>query len=58
MVAPVQNLLAKSMLSHIGFSLTFGTVAAYGYWYKVALANRNTRTEYYLKYNANRAQAL
>ncbi|KAF9953525.1 hypothetical protein BGZ65_004619 [Modicella reniformis] len=55
MVAPVQNLLAKSMITHIGISLTLGSVAAYGYWHTVVLPGRNAREEFYVKNNANKA---
>ncbi|KAI1319294.1 hypothetical protein EDD11_004431 [Mortierella claussenii] len=55
MVAPVKNLLAKSMLTHIGLSLGVGTVVAYGFWHQVVLSNRAIRNDYYVKYNANKA---
>ncbi|KAF9375259.1 hypothetical protein CPB97_011576 [Podila verticillata] len=55
MIAPVQNLLAKNMLLHIGVGLGLGTVAAYAYWNKVAMANRDERIAFYVKYNANKA---
>ncbi|KAG0322371.1 hypothetical protein BGZ99_003369 [Dissophora globulifera] len=55
MVAPVKNLLAKSMLNHIGFSLALGTVAAYASWHSITLPAREVRKEFYIKYNANKA---
>ncbi|KAI7816653.1 hypothetical protein BC939DRAFT_468286 [Gamsiella multidivaricata] len=54
MIAPVKNLLAKSMLTHIGLSLTFGTAVAYGFWHKNVLPNRELRQNFYIQYNANR----
>ncbi|KAF9335329.1 hypothetical protein BG006_000330 [Podila minutissima] len=55
MIAPVQNQLAKNMLTHIGVGLALGTAAAYGFWHKVVLTNREERSAFYVKYNANRA---
>ncbi|KAF9114831.1 hypothetical protein BGX27_009668 [Mortierella sp. AM989] len=55
MVAPVQNLLAKSMLTHIGLSLAVGSVAAYGFWHGTVLSNRALRDQYYVKLRANQA---
>ncbi|KAF8980147.1 hypothetical protein BGZ46_004576 [Entomortierella lignicola] len=52
MVAPVQNLLAKSMLTHIGLSLTVGSVAAFGFWHGVVIPNRAIRDQYYIKVKA------
>ncbi|KAG0213516.1 hypothetical protein BGX28_004152 [Mortierella sp. GBA30] len=46
---------SKSMLTHIGIGLTLGTVAAYGFWHKIALAGRNKRVEFYVKHNALKA---
>ncbi|KAF9911948.1 hypothetical protein EC991_001395 [Linnemannia zychae] len=55
MIAPVQNQLSKSMLVHIGIGLTLGTTAAYAYWHKIALHNRNQREAYYVNLKANKA---
>ncbi|KAG0045197.1 hypothetical protein BGZ83_009571 [Gryganskiella cystojenkinii] len=55
MIAPVQNQLSKSMLTHITIGLTLGTAAAYGYWYKSVLTNRSQREAFYVKYNSNKA---
>ncbi|KAF9286111.1 hypothetical protein BGZ68_003189 [Mortierella alpina] len=55
MIAPVQNQLSKSMLTHIGIGLTLGTAAAYGFWHKIVLSNRSQREQFYVKYNAVKA---
>ncbi|KAF9096900.1 hypothetical protein BGX29_000357 [Mortierella sp. GBA35] len=55
MIAPVQNQLSKSMLTHIAIGLALGTTAAYGYWHKIALTNRAQRQAYYVKYDAAKA---
>ncbi|KAK3808384.1 MAG: hypothetical protein J3Q66DRAFT_354645 [Benniella sp.] len=55
MVAPTQNLLAKNMLTHIGIALTLGGTAAFGFWHKVVVPNRNIREEYYVKLRADKA---
>ncbi|KAF9920285.1 hypothetical protein FBU30_009904 [Linnemannia zychae] len=52
MIAPVQNQLSKSMLTHIGIALTLGTTAAYTYWHKVALDGRQRREAYYASLKA------
>ncbi|KAG0212036.1 hypothetical protein BGX28_006934 [Mortierella sp. GBA30] len=54
-VAPVQNMLAKSMLTHIGVALTLGGTAAYTFWHQIVMTNRNAREEYYVNIRANRA---
>ncbi|CAO3569876.1 unnamed protein product [Mortierella alpina] len=53
-IAPVQNMLAKSMLTHIGIALTLGGTAAFTFWYKIAQANRISREQYYVNLRANR----
>ncbi|KAI8360245.1 hypothetical protein B0O80DRAFT_438823 [Mortierella sp. GBAus27b] len=55
MVAPTKNLLAKSMLSHIGIALALGSVSAYGFWHKVVLPSRVAREQFYIKDKAARA---
>ncbi|KAF9127822.1 hypothetical protein BGW39_005611 [Mortierella sp. 14UC] len=55
MIAPVQNQLSKSMLTHIGIAMTLGTSAAYAYWHKVALHGRYQREAYYVNLKANKA---
>ncbi|KAG0000009.1 hypothetical protein BGZ80_006147 [Entomortierella chlamydospora] len=55
MVAPIQNMLAKSMLTHIAISLTIGGVAAAAFWNGVVLPNRAIRDQYVAKERAARA---
>ncbi|KAF9100026.1 hypothetical protein BGX23_007480 [Mortierella sp. AD031] len=55
MIAPVQNQLSKSMLTHIGIALTLGGGAAFTFWNKIAMAGRADREAYYVKIRAERA---
>ncbi|KAG0233597.1 hypothetical protein BGW42_007346 [Actinomortierella wolfii] len=54
-VAPVQNVLAKTMLTHIGIALTLGGAAAAAFWTQHVIPNREIRAAYYKKYNAERS---
>ncbi|KAF9585702.1 hypothetical protein BGW38_001149 [Lunasporangiospora selenospora] len=55
MIAPVQNMLGKSMLAHITFSLALGGAAAGAFWGKIVLPNRQARDQYYVNLHANKA---
>ncbi|KAF9189983.1 hypothetical protein BGZ51_009045 [Haplosporangium sp. Z 767] len=55
MIAPVQNQLAKSMLTHIGIALTLGGGSAYYFWYRVSVPGRLARQDYVAQLHANRA---
>ncbi|KAF9174944.1 hypothetical protein BGX21_000033 [Mortierella sp. AD011] len=55
MVAPIQNMLAKSMLTHITLGLTIGGVTAAAFWNGIVLPNRASREQYLAKERASRA---
>lgn len=44
-----------SHFSRVFLSFSLISVAAYGFWHKVVLANREERSAFYVKYNANKA---
>ncbi|KAF9332354.1 hypothetical protein BG006_004777 [Podila minutissima] len=54
-IAPVQHMLSKSMLTHIGIALTLGGGSAYTFWYKDVMVRREMRDQYYIKDRAERA---